>query len=104
MERHRVGILAVVLLVIGGVLEFSGLAESGYQQWSAACVRIGILLAVMWLALPQLGLWSSKVFLFGTLFLAVVLAVRPKLFIFALVAVIVVAVLRPRMKKLREGP
>lgn len=103
MERHRVGILAIALLVIGIILELSGAADGGYQQWSAACVRIGILLAVMWLALPRLGLWSSKVFLFGTLFLAVVLAVRPKLFLIALAGVIVVAMLRPRMKKLREG-
>lgn len=98
MDRHRVGILAILLLVIGLGIQISGASSAGYQQWSAACLRIGALLAVMWLALPRLGLWSSKVFLFGTLFLAVVLAVRPKLFLFALIIVIVVAVLRPRIK------
>ena len=98
MERHRVGILAIVLLAIGVGLEISGYSVGGYQQWAAACMRIGMLLAVMWLALPRMGLWSSKVFLFGALSLVVVLAVRPKLFVFALILVIVVAVLRPRLK------
>ncbi len=102
MERHLVGSLGVLLVSIGVVLLYWGPSDEMGVAWAAGCLRTGILLAVLWLAIPKLGLWSSWAFLIGALLLAVILAVRPRLFIIGLLAAAAAAILRPRIAARRR--
>ena len=54
MRRHILGILAIVLIVVGVSSMSLGLNE----YLANSCWRIGIVLLVLWLALPQLAGFS----------------------------------------------
>lgn len=54
MRRHLLGIIAIVLLVIGVVMFFVRLEDETYTFFQAACLRVGLVLGAIWLALPQL--------------------------------------------------
>lgn len=96
MHRPTVGIVAVVLLVAGAVGQFWAPTGRGYEGLSAGCWRVGVVLLLVWLALPQLRKIKNK-FLFGaTLVSIMVVAVRPRLLPFAAVALLILAILRPR--------
>ena len=96
MRRHAIGIIAIVLLIGGVVLVCWPVEGQGlFAGLNAACWRVGALMAVLWLAYPQIHrmpawLWAAIPAL------AVVLAVRPRWFLIALPIVVALAVLRPR--------
>jgi len=94
MNRPLVGILAIVLLAIGGVLLVWRPIES--EAFTSAFVRIGLVLAALWLALPDTRRPASRWLMIGVLLLAVLLAIRPKLIPLAVVILIAMAILRPR--------
>jgi hypothetical protein len=94
VRRHIVGSLAAVLLAGALVLQFLPQHEHLEPIW-ASCWRLGALLAVWWLAWPDLQRlpgWLLAVFPL----LAIILWRVPKLFLLAVPALIVVALLRPR--------
>lgn len=97
MHRPTVGILALVLILIGGVLYFFGPQSERYQEWIGGTLRIGLVLGALWLALPQLRRlprWMVPV-IFA---LCLVLALRPRLFLVAFVLALVIAFVRPRTR------
>ena len=50
MRRHLLGLLAIVLIVVG----LSLMTFEQYAFLANSCWRIGLVLAALWLALPQL--------------------------------------------------
>ncbi|MBI1345122.1 hypothetical protein GC163_02420 [bacterium] len=52
VNRTLVGCLAVGCLVIGGLLEWL-VANDAAGLWTGAFVRVGVVLAALWLALPS---------------------------------------------------
>lgn len=67
------------------------------DQVFAGTLRIGLLLGALWVALPSLTLWRSRLFLGVVVCSVLVLALWPKLFIFfAVAATVFLAILRPR--------
>ena len=54
VHRPTVGVLAVVLLVAGIVSALAAPHTAVYDQLTSACLRVGAVLAVVWLALPDL--------------------------------------------------
>lgn len=102
-RRHAIGILAVVLLVLGVVLYFTtDKTSSAMNDLEAACLRIGPLLAVIWLAYEQLK--RIPVWLWCTLpVIVLVAATRLRWMLWLLVPLIVaVAILKPRVRPRRE--
>ena len=94
MQRPAIGIIALVLLFAGAVLYF-GVGGSQALTWAAGCLRIGMVMAVTWLAYPQLS--RLPLWFFGLLLACVVaVALRPKLLIAAVVILIAAVILRPR--------
>ena len=85
MRRHALGIIGLVLIVTGLFILFRYGWDSGQTSFvGSVCMRIGIILGLLWLALPQLTdlftrwpLWVMGSFAMGIM----VLAVRPKLFV-----------------------
>ncbi len=57
MIRHSAGTIGIVLILIGIVMYFQ---EDGNLFWAAMAVRVGALLAVIWLAWDQLLALQQK--------------------------------------------
>jgi hypothetical protein len=54
MRRNALGIVAAFLLLIGGVSAFGGPGGEAAQQFSGVCIKSGLVLGALWLALPQI--------------------------------------------------
>lgn len=93
MHRPTVAVVTVVLLAgaaAGYLFDFGG------QGLVSACWRVGMVTALLWLALPDLNRVRDK-WLFGLLAVGLlVAAVRPRLLPLVLIVTAVYAVLRPR--------
>jgi hypothetical protein len=77
MMRHSAGVIGAVLLLAGVVLYFQ---ESSNLFWAGMAVRVGALLAVIWLAWDQLMELRQKLPAIAFVvvgLLLVVLAARP---------------------------
>jgi hypothetical protein len=89
MHRPTIGAIAVVLLGAAAVLNFLPESWGSFPGLLAACLRVGILMAALWLAHPQLH--RLPVWLLGSIVVsAMAVALRPRL---ALVAVPLVVAL-----------
>lgn len=99
MRRPLVGIIALLLLIAGGWLTFWPPEEGSYQQLASPLLRVGAILAVLWLALPEVqkpgNLWLTVTLIGSVLFIAW----KPKLAPLVLVVVAAIAILRPRKPK-----
>ena len=77
-RRHLCGAIGCILLMLGGI----GYSRGEVTVTIAALVRAGSLLAVAWLAWPQLSTAKRRLpqfVTFAVLLLAVVLVARPSL-------------------------
>jgi hypothetical protein len=95
MHRHLIGIIAMVLLasVLGGWFW----KPTGYEAVMGACGRVGILMALFWVAyhdLQRIPAWL----LAAVPVLLILLAIKPKWFLVLLPLVLLVAFLFPRIK------
>ena len=95
MRRHAIGMIAIGLL-LGAVWFLVWPPDSAAtQQFETACRRVGTLMAVLWLAYPQVRhmpgwLWTTLPAL------VLILAIRPRWLLLAVPLVIALAVLKPR--------
>jgi hypothetical protein len=98
MDRRKVGIFAIVLLVAGWGIQGWPEAPASYDVLSGACVRVGAVLAVLWLALPETGRPQNYWLLVGLAIMAGVVVWRPRLILLAMVVLGAIALLRPRIR------
>lgn len=87
MHRPTVGLIALILLAGAAYYRmFPPPPEDSVQvSLEGACVRLGIVMAALWLALPQLSRfpwWIGVAVLLAVI--VAVLASKPKLFFYAL--------------------
>lgn len=96
MRRHAIGIISIVLL-LGAVWFLIWPASSAATlQLETACRRVGVLMAVLWLAYPQVHRMPS--WLWTTVpVLVLILAIRPRWLLLAVPLIIVLAILKPRI-------
>lgn len=52
MRRHLLGIAGILLLVLAAIL--FPFVDGNSQVWPAACLRVGLVLVVLWMAWPEL--------------------------------------------------
>lgn len=94
MMRAKIGILAAVLFALALVLALWP-TESLQQNWIGALIRVGLVLAAVWLALPQLRMLPP--WLLGAAFvLLIILARWPRYFLLGVIVVVVLAIVQPR--------
>ncbi len=93
MSRPLVAVIALLLLATGGASIIWPLAG---EELTSACLRVGLVMAALWLALPDTRQPANRWLMIGVLLLAVLLAIRPKLIPLAIVILIAMAILRPR--------
>jgi uncharacterized protein with PQ loop repeat len=97
MRRLAIGLIAIVLLLIAVVLQIGQWEDPNAADLESACLRIGAVMAVIWLAYEHLHrvptwLWFSlPVLLFA-------LARRPQWLLFLVPLVIALAILRPKKR------
>ena len=82
MQRYLLGFLALVLLAggIGGLVVY-GVGDSQSSMLASICIRMGLVLGSIWLAMPQLVQLSGRasgILLTALVTCGVVLAVRPR--------------------------
>ncbi|MBM4074203.1 MAG: hypothetical protein FJ267_00990 [Planctomycetes bacterium] len=70
INRPLVGVLSLGLMAIAGLLWLSGI-EGNQEMWSGACLKVGVVLGALWLALPSLTRTQD----FGTASAGAILAV-----------------------------
>jgi len=95
MRRHLIGILSLVLLVGAAGFFFFPPTSAVAIESKAACWRMGLLLAVWWMAWPQV-IRLPRWLLIAVPMLVVVLVLRPKYFLVAIPLVVALALLMPR--------
>jgi hypothetical protein len=54
MRRASLGIIAALLLLIGGISALNGPGGSSAWGFSGVCIKSGLVLGALWLALPQI--------------------------------------------------
>jgi hypothetical protein len=104
MHRPTVGILALLLLVSGGIFLALSAEDDSWQTSAAGCLRVGAILAVLWLALPEVTRPVSRWILLAVVVGIFLVARRPQLIVLALVFLAGVAILRPRLKSYAQRP
>jgi hypothetical protein len=98
MHRPTVGAIAIVLIGSWAVLFLWPQDWHVYQALLAACARVGLVMAAIWLAHPQLARLPAGL-VEAVLAMGLIVALRPKLLLFVaplLIALLVVWSLRPR--------
>ena len=100
MQRRTVGSIAALLLVIG--LTMLAIEPSRDSTFALAAIRVGIVMAVLWLAWPQL-VSLPRWMMFTLLGAAAVVSWRPKALLFALPVLVILAVLRRRWGSIRSA-
>jgi len=96
MRRHAIGTIALLLLLGAVVLWIWPVQWGGDEALLGALVRVGAVMAALWLAYPDVKRLPAWVLATVPLLL-VVLALRPRWFLILLPIVIALAILRPRL-------
>lgn len=101
MHRPTVGILALLLLALAIALLF---LPPGYEDavttWQSPLVRVGMLLAVVWLAHPQLKNFPYWVLLVGGgICILLITAMKPRVLVLVILVGILLLKLRPTPEK-----
>ena len=97
MHRPTIGLIAIVLLVVG--LATYGQSD---QTLSSACLRVGVVMAILWFAHPQLSNLPRWAVAAGGVGLFVV-ARWPRLLVIALPLAVILWLLRPRPRRSDVG-
>jgi len=97
MHRPTVGLIAVFLLGTCAWLWIWPPEWDGTEMLMGATLRMGLVMAAIWLAHPQLVHVPAWIFQAVTA-AALVIAVRPKLALFALPLLLAYVLLRPRKR------
>jgi len=101
MRRHLLGILALLLLIAGAFLYVFPPGTDFWEMMCASFIRAGAVLAVLWLAYPQVSRVPQWMYVCG-LIGALTIAVRPKWAFWVipvLIALVVLWRLGPRTKR-----
>src|SRR3954454_13421906 len=98
MFRRKIGLVAIVLLTIGTLLLAVDTETWNVESFRGACLQIGVFMALLWLAEPQLRtlpIWLPV----GIVVLPVLLIARPRLLPMGLAAVAVLWMMRPKHRE-----
>ncbi|MBN2217119.1 MAG: hypothetical protein JW719_07065, partial [Pirellulales bacterium] len=102
MRRHAVGLIAVLLLSGAVALWVWPPGERGWPGLEAALWRVGAVMAVLWLAYPDLRRWPGWLLAAAPAALVIV-AIKPRRFVYLIPLLLAIAVLqkfrKPKSKR-----
>lgn len=97
ISRSSIGIGALVLLALGGW--FAVFWQESAAAWPEACLKTGIVLAVLWIAYPEMARIPGWALLVGVAAIALILVLtrKPSVLLLAVAVIFVVSrFVRPR--------
>ena len=91
ISRSSIGIGALILLVVGGWLTLS--SSGSDAAWPEACLKTGIVLAVLWLAYPQMARIPGWALVVGVAAMGLILVAtrKPSILVLAVAVIFVVS-------------
>jgi hypothetical protein len=101
MRRHAIGVFALLLLLGASVLCFWPAASgesAAVKAMEGAFWRVGALLAVLWMAWPDVHRLPAWMLAFGPAVLAVI-AFKPRTAIYLIPVLLAIALFRPRGRR-----
>jgi hypothetical protein len=94
-QRKKVGLIAAVLLGMAAVL-YLWPSDEQSQALQAACLRVGAIMAVIWLAMPEASRLKNPWMIAAVIGAVILIIVNRKLIIPALGIFALIYILRPR--------
>jgi hypothetical protein len=98
--RTQIGLIALVLLVSAAAIYFGSSVASSMMGTIGGLLRVGLVMAALWLALPQLNFIFSRTpkwLLVATVIAAVMVAIRPAIILYAGAALVLLWLFGPRL-------
>ena len=98
IRRHIMGLFGIAFLLSGvGLLAAKGASDSQWSMFASICIRVGLMLNVIWLAFPQVVGLAKRFppWLMATIGVTgLVIAARPRMIIYLGPVVAAIAVLQ----------
>ena len=94
-QRLKIGVISAVLLLLSAVL-YLWPVDDNSQALQAACLRVGAIMAVVWLAMPEASRLKNPWIIAAGIGAVILIIVNRKLIIPALGIFVLIYVLRPR--------
>jgi hypothetical protein len=108
MNRTALGLVALLLILIGGITYVTrGFHDEATSPFAAGCIRVGFVLGALWLALPQIVAFLARAprwLLIASVIGLIVGAVRPWLLLIIVPVLGVLWVLGPRLATKADKP
>lgn len=96
MNRNLVGVIALTLMIGAGVVWL--LKPDQYLMWLSALLRVGIVMSLLWLALPEFQRFPNWMLKVGLGIVLVIASVRsPRALALAIGVLLLFAFLKPRL-------
>jgi hypothetical protein len=108
MNRTAVGLIALLLIVIGGItLVTRGAGDESTTPFAAGCIRVGLVLGALWLALPQITAFFARAprwLLVASAIGLIIGAVKPWLLLIIVPVLIALWILGPKLATQADKP
>jgi hypothetical protein len=107
MNRLKIGLVALALLVAAVVLYARGPGGSTANGLAGACMKVGLVLGALWLAMPQIMRFFSRTprwLLTAGVIALIVCVVKPMLLIFAIPLLGLLWFLGPKLATKADKP
>lgn len=108
MNRTAVGLIALLLIVIGGItLVTRGVGDESTTPFAAGCIRVGLVLGALWLALPQITAFFARAprwLLVASAIGLIIGAVKPWLLLIIVPVLIALWILGPKLATKADKP
>jgi len=101
VRHHLIGIIALLLLLGALASLIWPLAGSFGAQLPGACLRVGAVVGAWWLAYNELRRVPAWLWI-ALLSVAVVVAAKPRVAVFAIPIILVLAILKPRLGRRKD--
>jgi hypothetical protein len=107
MNRTALGLIALSLLVVGALAAWRGPPDGSAAGFAGGCIRVGLVLGALWLALPQITGFFTRAprwLLTASAIAVVVCAVKPILLVFVVPLLGLLWFLGPKMASKADKP
>ena len=108
MNRTALGLVALLLIAIGGITLWTrGPADEGTTPFASGCIRVGLVLGALWLALPQITAFFARAprwLLVASAIGLIIGAVKPWLLLIIVPVLGVLWILGPRLTTKADKP
>jgi hypothetical protein len=108
MNRTALGLVTLLLLIVGGAtLVTRGAGDESKTPFAAGCIRVGLVLGALWLALPQITAFFARAprwLLVASAIGLIICAVKPWLLLILVPALVALWILGPKLATKADKP